>query len=78
MEVIPSGRPDAAGRKLSVDTLDSDRSLGENLRKEQTVVRMWLGGGGEPPHRCSEAVHVRVLDDMEWETHCQNTRQKRC
>jgi len=40
MEAIPSGQPDAAGRKLSIDTLDSVRSLGENPRKEQTVVRM--------------------------------------
>ena len=40
MEVIPGGQQEAAGRKLSIDTLDSARSLGENLRKEETVVRM--------------------------------------
>ena len=59
MEVIPGGQPDAAGRKLSTDTLDSARSLDENLRKEQTVVRMGHGvGRGTPPHLWSEAVQV--------------------
>jgi len=59
MEVIPGGQPDAAGRKLSVDTLDGARSLGENPRKEQTVVRMGHAvGRGNPPHRWSEAVQV--------------------
>ena len=43
MEVKPDGQPDAAGRKLSSDTLDSARSLGENPRKEQTVVGMGRG-----------------------------------
>jgi len=52
MEVIPGGPPDVAGRKLSIDTLDSARSLGENQRKEQTVVRMGhgVGKGTPPPH----------------------------
>jgi len=52
MEVIPGGQPDAAGRKLSIDTLDSTRSQGENPRKEQTVVRMGhgVGRGIPPPH----------------------------
>jgi len=50
MEVIPGGQPDAAGRKLSIDILDSDCSLGENPRKEQTVVRMGhVVGRGTPP-----------------------------
>jgi len=40
MEVIPGGQPVAAGRKLSIITLDSARSLGEISRKEQTFVRM--------------------------------------
>ena len=34
MEVTPGGQPDAAGRKLSIDTLNSARALGENPRKE--------------------------------------------
>jgi len=50
MEVIPGGQPDAAGRKLSIDTLGSDRSLGENPRKEQTVVWMEHGVGRGTPH----------------------------
>ena len=29
MEVIPGGKPDAAGKKMSFDTLDTARSLGE-------------------------------------------------
>jgi len=43
MEVIPGGQPDAAGRKLSIDTVDSARSLDENPRKEQTVFTVWRG-----------------------------------
>ena len=40
-----------AGRKLSIDTLDIARSLDENVKKEQTVVRMGHGVGREtPPH----------------------------
>jgi len=59
MEVIPGGQPDAAGRKLYIDTLDSARSLGENARKEQTVVRMGHGvERGTPSLRWSEAVQV--------------------
>ena len=50
MEVIPGGQPDAAGRKLSIDTLDKARSLGENPRKEQTVVRMAHGVRRGTPH----------------------------
>jgi len=34
MEVVPGDQPDEAGRKLSIDTLDSAHSLGENPRKE--------------------------------------------
>jgi len=47
-------------------------------RQEQTVVRMGHGVGREtpPPHRWNEAVKVWMLDDMVWETHYQNTRQK--
>jgi len=44
MEDIAGGQPNIAGRKLSFDTLDSARSLGENPRKEETVVRMGHGG----------------------------------
>ena len=33
-------------------------------------------GRGTPPHRWSEAVQVWVLEDVLWETNCQNTRQK--
>jgi len=58
MEVTPGGQPDAAGRKLSIDTLDSARVLGENPRKEQTVVRKGHGVGRGNPHRWSEAVQV--------------------
>jgi len=43
MEVIPGCQSDAAGMKLSFDTLESVRSLGENPRKEETVV--WIGHG---------------------------------
>jgi len=43
MEVIAGGQPAAAGTILSIDTLDSDRSVGENSRKEQTAVRMGHG-----------------------------------
>jgi len=50
MEVIPGGQPDAAGRKLSSDTLNSARALGENPRKEQTVVRMGHGVRRGTPH----------------------------
>jgi len=50
MEVIPGGQPDAAGRKLSIDTLDSARSLSENQRSEQTVVRMGHGVGRGTPN----------------------------
>jgi len=49
MEVIPGGQPDAAGRTLSIDTLDSARPLGENPRKEKTVVRMGHGERRETP-----------------------------
>jgi hypothetical protein len=49
MEVIPGGEPDAAGRKLSIDNLDSARSLGENRRKEETVVKMGHCVGRVPP-----------------------------
>jgi hypothetical protein len=34
MEVIPGVQQDVAGRKLSIDTLDGARSVGENPRKE--------------------------------------------
>ena len=79
MEDIPGGQPDTEDRKPSIHNLDSVRSLDENLRKEQTVVRMGHGARrGTPPHRWSEAVQVRVLRDVAWETHYQNTRQKRC
>jgi len=50
MEVIRGGQPDAAGRKLSIDTLDSACSLGENPRKEQTFARMGHGVGRETSH----------------------------
>jgi len=50
MEITPGGQPDAAGRKLSIDTLDSVRFLGKNPRKEQTVVRMGHGVGRGNPH----------------------------
>jgi len=50
MEVIPGRQPDAAGRKLSIDALDGARSLGENPRKEATVVRMGHGAGRGSPH----------------------------
>jgi len=56
MEVISGGQPDAAGRKLSIDTLDSARSLGENPWKEQTVVMMGYGVGRGTLH----AVGVRL------------------
>jgi len=59
MEAIPGAQPDAAGRKLSIDILNCARSLGENTRKEQIVVRIGYGvGRGTPPHRWSEAVKV--------------------
>jgi len=59
MEFIPGGQPDAAGRKLSIDTLHSTPSLGENPRKEQIFVRMGHGVEmGTPSHRGSEAVQV--------------------
>jgi hypothetical protein len=45
MEDIPGGQPDAADTKLYIDTLDSARSVGENPRKEQAVVRMGHGVG---------------------------------
>jgi hypothetical protein len=49
MEIIQGCRPDAAGKKLSIYTLDSVRSLVENLRKKQIVVRMGHGGGRGTP-----------------------------
>jgi len=49
MEVLPGGQPDAAGRKLSTDALDSARCLGENPRKDKTVVRMGHGVGRGTP-----------------------------
>jgi len=59
MEVVPGGQPDAAFRKQSIYTLDSARSLGENPRKEETVVRMGHGmGRGTPPHCWSEDVNM--------------------
>jgi len=79
MEVILGGQPNAASRKLTIDTRDSANSLGENPRKEQTVVRMGHGVGSGIPHTVGvrfEVVQVCVLDDMVWETHYQNTRQK--
>jgi len=54
MEFIPGGQPDPAGRKLSIDTLRSARSLGENPRKEQTVVRMGHGVGRGTPHTAAQ------------------------
>ena len=62
MEVIPGGPPDVAGRKLSIDTLDSARSLGENQRKEQTVVRMGHGGEGNPPPPTTAGVRLCKCD----------------
>jgi len=50
MEVKPGGQPDAAGRKLSIDTLESARSLGEKPRKEQPVIRMEHDARRGPPH----------------------------
>jgi len=51
MEVISGCRPGTAGGKLSVDTPDSARSVGENPRKEKPVVRMGHGAGrGTPSH----------------------------
>jgi len=47
MEVIPGGQPHATGRKLCIDTQDSARPLGENPRKEQTVVCLGHGRGRE-------------------------------
>jgi len=59
MEIIPGGQLDAAGRKLSINTLDNARSRGENPSKEQTVVRMGHRmGKGNPTHRWCEAVQV--------------------
>jgi len=50
MEFIPGGQSDAAGRKLSIDNLDSACSPDEILRKGQTVVRMGHGmRRGTPP-----------------------------
>jgi len=43
MEVIPGDKPDAAGMKLSFDTLDSARSLGE-----KPLSGWFMVGGGEP------------------------------
>jgi len=50
MEVILEVQADAAGRELSIDTLDSARSQGENPRKEQAFIRMGLGAGKGIPH----------------------------
>jgi len=50
MEIIPGGQPEAAGRKLYIDTLDSVRTLGENTRKEQTVVRIGHDAGRGTSH----------------------------
>ena len=50
MDVIPGGKPDAAGRKLYIDTLDSACSLGENPMKEETFVRMGHGVRRGTPH----------------------------
>ena len=60
MEVIPGGQPDAAGRKLSIDKLDSARVLDENPRKEQTVVRMGHDVGRRNPH--TAGVRVRKCE----------------
>ena len=51
MVVIPGVQPDEAGMKLSFDTLDSVRSLGEIPRKVETVVRMGhrVGRGTRSP-----------------------------
>ena len=49
MKTMPGGQPDIAGGKLSIDSLDSIRSLGENPRKEQTVVKMGHGVGRGTP-----------------------------
>jgi len=54
MEVISGGQPDAAGRKLSIDTLDSAHSLSENQRKEQIAVRMEHGVMRGNPHTAGE------------------------
>ena len=49
MKVIRDGQPDAAGRKLSIGILDGARSLGDNLRKETTIVKMGHGAGRGHP-----------------------------
>ena len=54
MEVIPGGQHESASRKISIDTLDSAHSLYENLRKEETVVRMGHGVGRGTPHTLLE------------------------
>ena len=76
MEILLGGQPDAAGTKLPISTLVSARSIGQNPRNGTIVVRMGHGAVREPPHSWNEAVQVRVLDDMVWETQYQNTRQK--
>jgi hypothetical protein len=50
MEVTQGGQSDAAGRKLSIDTIDSALSLDEKPSNEQTVVRMAHGVGSGIRH----------------------------
>ena len=78
MEVIPGGQPDAADTKLYIDTLDSARSVGENPRKEQAVVKMGhgVGRGTHTPLEWSCASVSARWHGMG--VHYQNTRQKQC
>jgi len=45
MEAVLGGQQDSVGGKLSVDTLDSARSLGESLRNANDFVRVGHGVG---------------------------------
>jgi hypothetical protein len=54
MEGIPGGQQESASRTISIDTLDSAHSLDENLRKEETVVRMGHVVGRGAPHTLLE------------------------
>ena len=62
---------------MSIDILAVAALLGENPRKEQTVVRMGHGvQRGTPTHLWIEAVQVWVLGEAVWEMHYRNMRQK--
>jgi len=68
MEVKLGGKLNAAGMKLSFDTLDSAGSLGE---KQLSGCDMVGVGEPPPPHHWSVAVQLCLVGDKVWETHYQ-------